>query len=97
MECCGDSFLRSVQRLPRNTFLCEEARSERTQFLSLLTPRRIIEIQTVVDNWHQRGKFGYGPQCREARMDGHQIDMVFVVVAIVVFLLALRQKPKVDK
>jgi hypothetical protein len=30
-------------------------------------------------------------------MDGHQIDMVFVVVAIVVFLLALRQKPKVDK
>jgi len=30
-------------------------------------------------------------------MDGHQIGMVFVVVAIVVFLLALRQKPKVDK
>jgi hypothetical protein len=30
-------------------------------------------------------------------MDSCQIDMVFVVVAIVVFLLALRQKPKVEK
>jgi hypothetical protein len=91
-------FLRSVQRLPRNTFLCEEARSERTQFLSPLTPRRIIDIQTFVENWHQKGEVRIrAPKCREARMDSCQIDMVFVVVAIVVFLLALRQKPKVEK
>jgi hypothetical protein len=30
-------------------------------------------------------------------MDSYQTDIVFVVVAIVVFLLALRQKPKVEK
>ena len=30
-------------------------------------------------------------------MDSYQTDIVFVLVAIVVFLLALRQKPKVDK
>jgi hypothetical protein len=30
-------------------------------------------------------------------MDSYQTDIVFVLVAIAVFLLALRQKPKVDK
>ncbi len=30
-------------------------------------------------------------------MDSYQTDIVFVLVAIVVFLLALRQKPKVEK
>jgi len=30
-------------------------------------------------------------------MDSYQTDIVFVVLAIVVFLLALRQKPKVEK
>jgi|KBSMisStaDraftv2_1062788.scaffolds.fasta_scaffold566648_1 hypothetical protein len=30
-------------------------------------------------------------------MDSNLTDIVFVVVAILVFLLALRQKPKVEK
>jgi hypothetical protein len=30
-------------------------------------------------------------------MDSYQTEIVFVLVAIVVFLLALRQKPKVEK
>jgi hypothetical protein len=38
--------------------------------------------------------FGYGAPTREARMDSYLTDIVFVAVAILVFLLALRQKPK---
>ena len=30
-------------------------------------------------------------------MDSYQTDIVFVLVAIVVFLLALRQRPKIEK
>ena len=55
-----------------------------------------IDIQTVTENWHQKGVRIRAPT-REARMDSYLTDIVFVVVAILVVLLALRQKPKVEK
>jgi len=61
-----------------------------------LSPRAKIDIQTVIENWHQKGVRIRAPT-GEARMDSYLTDIVFVVVAILVFLLALRQKPKVEK
>ena len=62
-----------------------------------LAPRTKIDVQTVIENWHQKGVRIRCPNPREALMDSNLTDIVFVVVAILVFLLALRQKPKVEK
>jgi hypothetical protein len=61
------------------------------------SPTTKSDIQTAIENWHQKGVRIRCPNSREARMDSYLTDIVFVVVAILVFLLALRQKPKVEK
>jgi len=62
-----------------------------------LAPKTKSDIQTVIEIWHQKGVRIRCPNPREALMDSNLTDIVFVVVAILVFLLALRQKPKVEK